>query len=83
MLISSIAAALCHFTTYPLLHAQSTMGQYWRHYEMGGGIPAVKEGSISEWGRAEQHSVHCHNGASFIFHSPQQFVPTCNRYTLH
>lgn len=82
MLISTITTALRHFTTYPLMHVPSTMGQYWKHYEMGGGIPAVKEGSISEQGRAEQHLVHSHNGASFILHSPQQFVPTCNRYTL-
>ena len=55
MPISSIAAALRHFTSYSLKRVEPTMGQYWRHYEMGGGIPAVKEGSISEWDRAEQH----------------------------
>ena len=54
MPISSIAAALRHFTSYSLKRVEPTMGQYWRHYEMGGGIPAVKDGSISEWDRAEQ-----------------------------
>ncbi len=75
MLISPIAAALRHFTTCPLMRVQSTIAQYWRHYERGGGIPAVKEGSISGRGRAEQHPVHHHNEASFILHSPHQFVP--------